>query len=94
MGRQVTVEVAELTKIKDVSIEFFTDTYESYEDMDEENPVIYTLEFARITFPDGRQAVVDNYDDSISFDCRNKDTSANGWIEYWFIQNHVPYYEG
>lgn len=89
MGRQITVEVAELTKIKDVSIEFFTDTL-----VDDDDDEYVILEFARITFPDGRQAVVDSWRDSVSFDCRNKDTSANGWIEYWLIQNHVPYYEG
>jgi hypothetical protein len=47
----------------------------------------------KVTLSDGR-FIGSNCDDSLNFDCRHMDTSANGWMEYWLLDNNVPYAQG
>ncbi|MCV4343284.1 hypothetical protein [Pseudomonas capsici] len=47
----------------------------------------------KVTIPDGR-FIGSTFDDCLCFDCRSIDTSANGWMEEWLIDNDVQYAHG
>lgn len=47
----------------------------------------------KATLPDGR-FIGSSCDDCLNFDCRSAETSANGWMEEWLIENGVLYSHG
>lgn len=47
----------------------------------------------KVTIPDGR-FIGSTFSDCLNFDCRSMNSSANGWMEEWLIENGVPYVHG
>lgn len=79
MGRQVTVSVADIEGAGAI-------VERGSEEIDG-----YTIHWARVRLPDGREFVDDTFDDSLVFDCRNA-TSLNRWFEMWLDDNGIPYH--
>jgi len=87
MGRQVNVELKELTKVGCSIIfvkgEKVTDDMTGHE---------YTTDGITVVLPTGG-SVYSSYTDMLVFDCRGE-SSRNYYIEQWFIANNVPYIAG
>jgi len=47
----------------------------------------------KVAIPDGR-FIGSTFSDCLNFDCRSMNSSANGWMEEWLIENGVPYVHG
>lgn len=95
MGRQITVEIKDLVKAG-CTIVPNTATWtglEWNEEAQDDILVTHISVYITVVIPGGN-AVSSYCEDTLVFDCRDKDTSTYGWVEYWLIQNNVPYYEG
>lgn len=87
MGRQINVELKELTKvgcsILFVKGEKVTDELTNHE---------YTTDGLTVVLPTGG-SVYSWCTDMLVFDCRNEN-SNNYYIEKWLIDNNIPYIAG
>ena len=90
MGRQVTVNLVDLLKagcelkphIRPIEI-------------DELTQYVHNPSFLEVIHPStGGFHIYSDCLDYLSFDCRDKTTSGNGWIEYWLIAMNIPYTAG
>jgi hypothetical protein len=75
MGRQVTVQVVRLLDAGCI-----------LQIQDYDQPGAYL----RVTLPDGR-TINSDADDCLTFDCRDRNSSPNGWVEDWLIRAHVKH---
>lgn len=86
MGRQVNVQLGELTKAGCTIIPriFPKEVYPEGE---------YDPSFITVVTPQGR-SINSHCIDMLCFDCRHIDSSSNGWFEYWMLENNVQYVAG
>jgi len=94
MGRQITVQLADLEKAGcefDICSEVLESNFTTWDgqgaDSEEE------MEWVDVYLPGGRM-ISSGCSDCLNFDCRRLEGSPNAWMERWLIDNKVPYVHG
>lgn len=94
MGRQITVELADLKKAG-CTFDYRFESGVEWQSTFGGEPIddYWEQEWLEVTLPDGRKVGSDDLE-YLVFDCRSLEHSANAWIERWLIEHNVPYVAG
>lgn len=93
MGRQITVQLADLEKAGcdyEIESEVLESNFTTWDGQDADSEEV--SEWAEVYLPGGRM-ISSGCSDCLNFDCGNEG-SPNAWMERWLIDNKVPYVHG
>lgn len=94
MGRQITVEISELTKNGCVivpSYRIYQD--EKWDELIQNYKSKEVISKYIVVIIHGEGVITSYCEDCLNFDCRNE-SSNNYWVEDWLIRNSINYVAG